>query len=141
MKFTLNWLKEFVAVEAAPDELSELLTMAGLEVESITPLSASEGDENDLLFEISVTPNRGDCLSVRGLAREVAAFTGKPVRASSNEAQIKVAQCRSGIEIEIANPELCARYSAVVLEDVRIGRSPEWMRHRLEACGFRSLNS
>jgi phenylalanyl-tRNA synthetase beta chain len=141
MKFTLNWLKEFVAVEAAPDELSELLTMAGLEVESIIPVSAPEADENDWLFEINVTPNRGDCLSVRGLAREVAAFTGKPVRASSNGAQVKVAQCRSGIEIEIANPELCARYSAVVLEDVRIGRSPEWMRHRLETCGFRSLNS
>ena len=47
MKFTFNWLKEFVAVDAAPEELAGLLTMAGLEVESVTPLRSPEADEND----------------------------------------------------------------------------------------------
>jgi phenylalanyl-tRNA synthetase beta chain len=141
MKFTFNWLKELVEVDAAPDELSGLLTMAGLEVESLTPLSASEADENDWLFEISVTPNRGDCLSVLGLAREVAALTDKPLKYSSSDAPPKVTQRLGGVEIKIANPELCSRYSAIVVEDVRISQSPKWMRHRLEACGFRSVNN
>lgn len=141
MKFTFNWLKEFVALEIAPDELSASLTMAGLEVESFTRLSAPEADENDWLFEISVTPNRGDCLSIMGLAKEVAALTAKPLNASSTGAQTKVTQRLAGVEIKIANPELCRRYSAIVLDDLRIRPSPEWMRHRLEACGFRSLNN
>ena len=141
MKFTFNWLKEFVEVDAAPDELSGLLTMAGLEVESLTPLSASEADKNDWLFEISVTPNRGDCLSVLGLAREVAALTDKPLKHSMSDAPPKLTQCLEGVEIRIANPELCSRYSAIVVADVRIGQSPKWMRHRLEACGFRSVNN
>ena len=68
MKFTSTWLKELVEIDAAPNELSELLTMAGLEVESVTPLSGSDANVNDWVFEISVTPNRGDCLSVIGLA-------------------------------------------------------------------------
>jgi phenylalanyl-tRNA synthetase beta chain len=141
MKFTFNWLKEFVAVDAAPDELSVLLTMAGLEVESVTPMRAPEAEGNDWLFEISVTPNRGDCLSVRGLAREVAAITGNPVSPSWTGAPINVTQSLAGIEISINDPELCPRYSAMILKDVRIGEPPKWMRHRLEACGFRSVNN
>jgi phenylalanyl-tRNA synthetase beta chain len=140
MKFTFNWLKELVEVDAAPEELSGLLTMAGLEVESFAPLP-SEADENDWLFEISVTPNRGDCLSVLGLAREVAALTGKPLKDNLRDAQPKVTQRLGGVEIKIANPDLCSRYSAIVVEDVPIGQSPKWMRHRLEACGFRSVNN
>jgi phenylalanyl-tRNA synthetase beta chain len=141
MKFTFNWLKEFIAVDADPEELAGLLTMAGLEVESVTPLRSPEADENDWLFEISVTPNRGDCLSVRGLAREVAAITGKPLSRSSISGPNKITQFLAGIEIVIADPELCPRYSAIMVEDVRIGQSPKSMRHRLEACGFRSLNN
>ena len=141
MKFTFNWLKEFVAVDADPEKLAGLLTMAGLEVESVTPLRSPEPDESDWLFEVSVTPNRGDCLSVRGLAREVAAITGKPINHSSIGAPIKITQSLAGIEIVIADPELCPRYSAVILEDVGVGESPKWMRHRLESCGFRSVNN
>jgi phenylalanyl-tRNA synthetase beta chain len=141
MKFTFTWLKEFVEIDAAPNELSELLTMAGLEVESITPLSGLDADANDWVFEISVTPNRGDCLSVLGIAREVAALTGKPLNDSSSDMQAKVTQCLGAVGIKIVNPELCSRYSAMVVENVRIGQSPNWMQHRLEACGFRSVNN
>ena len=76
MKFTLNWLKEFVALKAAPEKLAELLTMAGLEVESLAAQCEPETNEEDWLFEIGVTPNRGDCLGLEGLAREVFALTG-----------------------------------------------------------------
>ena len=77
MKFTFNWLNEFVAVKATPGRLAKMLTMAGvLEVESITRLREPESGPEDWLFEIAVTPNRGDCLGLRGIAREVAALTG-----------------------------------------------------------------
>jgi phenylalanyl-tRNA synthetase beta chain len=140
MKFTFTWLKELVEIDA-PNDLSQLLTMAGLEVESLTPLGGSDAAANDWVFEISVTPNRGDCLSVLGLAREVAALTGKPLKYNPSDAQAKVTQCLGGVGIKIVNPELCSRYSAMVVENVRIGQSPEWMQHRLEACGFRSVNN
>ena len=116
MKFTFTWLKELVEIDAAPEELSELLTMAGLEVESLIPLSGSEADEDDWVFEISVTPNRGDCLSVLGVARELAALTGKRLKYSPSDAPTKVTQCLGAVGIEIVNPELCSRYSAMVVE-------------------------
>jgi phenylalanyl-tRNA synthetase beta chain len=141
MKFTLNWLKELVEVAASPDDLSDLLTMAGLEVESVTPLASSDADPNDWVFEISVTPNRGDCLSVLGLAREVAALTGKPLKYRPSDPQAKVTQCLETVGIKIVNPELCSRYSATVVENVRTGQSPEWVQERLETCGFRSVNN
>ena len=141
MKFTFTWLKELVEIDAAPNQISELLTMAGLEVESLSPLSAFDTDANDWVFEIGVTPNRGDCLSVLGVAREVAALTGKPLKFSPSDVQAKVTQCLGAVGIEIVNPELCRRYSAMVFENVRIDQSPEWMQHRLEACGFRSVNN
>ena len=68
MKFTFNWLKEFVTFKASPEKLAEMLTMAGLEVESLTALQDPETNRDDWLFEISVTPNRGDCLGITGLA-------------------------------------------------------------------------
>ena len=83
MKFTLNWLKEFVTVKASPEKLAELLTMAGLEVESLSSLHETEANREDWLFEISVTPNRGDCLGITGLANEVAALTGGRVKSAA----------------------------------------------------------
>ena len=80
MKFTLNWLKEFVEFGGTAGELSKLLTSAGLEVESLTPLEEPDSQREDWLFEIAVTPNRGDCLSLLGIAHEVCALTGAQLK-------------------------------------------------------------
>ena len=141
MKVTFTWLKELVELDAAPNELADLLTMAGLEVESLTSLGGMDAGANDWVFEIGVTPNRGDCLSVLGLAREVAALTGKRLKDGPRESPAKVVQCLGTVGIEIVNAELCSRYSAMVVENVRIAQSPKWMQQRLEACGFRPLNN
>jgi phenylalanyl-tRNA synthetase beta chain len=141
MKFTFNWLKEFVTFRASPQKLAEMLTMAGLEVESITALREPETDQEDWLFEVGVTPNRGDCLGIAGLAREVSAIAGgqlKTLRVSAHAKDPKIAQ---RVSIKIANRRLCPRYSARIVDQVRLGRSPDWMRFRLEACGIRSLNN
>src|SRR5215475_4481046 len=101
MKFTLNWLKEFVTVKESPEKLAELLTMAGLEVESLSPLQDPETNREDWLFEISVTPNRGDCLGITGLAREVSALTGGRLKSAAATPRSKDTSISSRVTIAI----------------------------------------
>ena len=149
MKFTFNWLKEFITFRASPQKLAEMLTMAGLEVESITPLHEPETNREDWLFEVSVTPNRGDCLGVVGIAREVVALTEGPMKSApaTGHLDLRVAG-RADVErrikrvnIEILKGHLCPRYSAAIVDKVQMGPSPAWMRFRLESCGIRSINN
>ena len=141
MKFTFNWLREFVTFRASPEKLAELLTMAGLEVESVTPLQEPETNREDWLFEISVTPNRGDCLGVTGLATEVSALTGGRVKSTAATHRSKNSSIANRVTIAIRNPRLCPRYSARLVDEVQMGPSPVWMRFRLESCGIRSINN
>ena len=141
MKFTFNWLKEFVTLRASPQKLAEVLTMAGLEVESVNSLREPETDREDWLFEVGVTPNRGDCLGITGLAREVSALAGGPLKAPPISAHGKDPATAERVSIKISNRRLCRRYSARIVDQVRQGPSPAWMRFRLEACGIRSINN
>jgi phenylalanyl-tRNA synthetase beta chain len=141
MKFTLNWLKEFVTFRAAPEKLAELLTMAGLEVESLAAQREPETDKADWLFEIAVTPNRGDCLGIAGLAREVSALTGGRLKFAPESPHGESLDLTKRVSITIGAPRLCARYSARVVDQIRVGPSPAWMRYRLELCGIRSINN
>ena len=141
MKFTFNWLKEFVTFKASPEKLTEMLTMAGLEVESLTALHDPETNREDWLFEISVTPNRGDCLGITGLANEVSALTGGRVKSAAATPRSKDSRIANRVTIAIQNSRLCPRYSARIVDEVSLGSSPDWMRVRLEACGIRSINN
>lgn len=140
MKFTLNWLKEFVSYDGGAATLAKSLTMAGLEVESLTPLRDAADLEEDWLFEIAVTPNRGDCLGLLGLAREISALTG----AATKMPQVSAAGKESlnkRVRIAIEDNALCARYSARIVDNLRVGPAPDWLRSRLESCGIRSINN
>lgn len=93
---------------------------------------------DDTIFEINITPNRSDCLSVKGIAREVAALTGKSLK------KVKFAEGRydsSEIDIEVRDFEACPRYTARTIKGVKIAPSPLWMKRRLEASGVRSINN
>ncbi len=132
MKASYNWLKEFVAFNLPPDKLAHTLTMAGLEVEE------AEEFEGDTIFDIGITPNRPDCLSIRGIAREISAvleipFKDVPVNAGMEEGE--------GPAVEIESPGLCPRYSSRVIRGVRPGPSPEWLSKRLESCGIRPTSN
>lgn len=102
-----------------------------------TPLSAIAGG-GETILDVEITSNRTDCLSVRGLAREIAAAGGgslaapKPLLAAGSGALPDVA---------IENPDDCPRYMARVVRGVTIGPSPEWLRRRVEAAGFRAINN
>jgi len=141
MKFTLNWLREFVPFDKAPEELAELLTMAGLEVESLVSLREPDDGGQDWLFELGITPNRGDCLSVMGLAREVSALTGAKVMKKSKPSRLRRSHAVAGVALEIQDSDACPRYSARIVDHVRIGPSPARMRFRLDSCGVRSINN
>lgn len=132
MKIPLEWLKDFVEVKMKPKELQARLTMAGLEVGAI------EGEALD----IDVLPNRGDCLSILGVAREVSAITGAKLK--------KPAPVRTGaakgtglrkISIEVKDKDLCPRYMARMIENVTVGESPEWLKNRLLLAGLRPINN
>ncbi|SFM65816.1 phenylalanine--tRNA ligase subunit beta [Thermodesulforhabdus norvegica] len=98
-------------------------------------------DIEDWILEISVTPNRGDCLSVIGLAREVAALYGKKVRYPEISLSEEGPPVEQVARVDIEDPEKCPRYTARVLFDVTIGPSPRWMVDRLESAGIRSINN
>lgn len=141
MKFTFNWLREFVTFKAPPEKLAELLTRAGLEVESLTPLQEPETNQPDWLFEVAVTPNRGDCLGLAGLACEVSALTGGRTKTAPVSLHGKDPITAKRISIQIETPRLCSRYSARIVDGVGVAPSPAWIRFRLESCGIRPINN
>src|SRR3984893_18089189 len=105
---------------------------------------------DDTVLDIAITPNRGDCLSILGLAREVAALFGlklkQPVVRSATVKQRgghtdSGGQTHSPLAVEILAPDLCPHYAGLPIGGVKIGPSPIWMRRRLELCGMRALNN
>ncbi len=103
-----------------------------------TPLQDYMGET---VLNIDLTPNLGRCLSVLGVAREVAALTGQPLKLKEPDMQAEGAPIAGQIEIEIADPDLCSRYSAALIRGVRVGPSPGWMQRRLRAAGLRPINN
>lgn len=98
-------------------------------------------DFKDTVLELNITPNRGDCLSVIGIAREVAAITGgrfKPPEFTLKEEGEPAGKWTS---VQILEPNLCPRYTARIISDVRIKASPLWMQLRLKAAGMRPLSN
>ena len=140
MKLTLNWLKKFIDLRDAPEKLAETLTMAGLEVESLAPARAPDGSE-DWIFELGVTPNRGDCLGVIGIAREVAALKAGRLNPPARKSPAQKSSTPSPVKVDIQSPRSCRRYSAQAVEAIELGPSPEWLRFRLEAAGIRAINN
>ncbi len=133
MRIPYTWLKDFIEFSPPPEEIAQMLTMTGLEVEGTETLG------NDTIFEVNVTPNRPDCLSILGIARELAAVLSSPLKIPLHE--INGVQPVSEYSIEILNPDLCNRYTGRVVTGVRISDSPDWVVERLEKCGIRSINN
>ena len=96
------------------------------------------------IIDFEITPNRPDCLSIEGLGRETAASLGKEFknpRRNLDELKVENEKEIEGLKVDITAPDLCYRYIARVVKNVKIGPSPEWMQRRLKACGVRSINN
>jgi phenylalanyl-tRNA synthetase beta chain len=91
----------------------------------------------DTVLELEVTPNRGDCLSIFGVAREIAALTGTRLRQPRLRLQEAGAPAASQIAVQVEAPDLCPRYSARIVRGVQVGPSPLWLRLRLRRAGMR----
>lgn len=135
MKISFNWLKEFVEVPAEPRQFKADLTNIGLNVESFAPA----GD--DVVFDIEVTTNRPDCLSHHGVAREVATVYRKSLGPLKLAVKESGPAASSEISIQIADPDLCARYCGRVIQNAHVKPSPAWLTKRLEAVGMRPINN
>ena len=96
---------------------------------------------DDVTVEFEITPNRPDCLSVTGLAREAAVTYNVPLRLHQPEVKGCGDNIQNYLSVRVENPELCPRYMAKVVKNVRIGPSPRWLRERLRASGMRAINN
>lgn len=95
----------------------------------------------DCVLDMAITPNRADCLSVIGIAREVAALTGQTLRSLPVEYEEKGAPIAEQVTVEIADPDLCPRYSASLIHGVKLGPSPRWLQDKLLAAGQRPISN
>ncbi len=98
-------------------------------------------DLKDTVFDIGITPNRSDCLSIIGVAREIAAITGKPLKLPEIYVTENAEDIQVSASVQILDPDLCPHYTARMIRDVVVGPSPQWMRLRLEAVGLRSISN
>jgi phenylalanyl-tRNA synthetase beta chain len=135
MKVVYNWLKEFVDVTAAPPELRARLSLAGVAIDSIEETPAGP------VLDAEITANRPDCLGHLGIAREVAATYRLPVKPVEPNLKESAAKASDAARVEIDAPELCGRYTARILRNVKVQPSPDWLRQRLEAIGEKSINN
>ncbi len=135
MRIPVDWLTEYVPNELPVTELAYVLTNVGLEVEAI------EGADEAAVFDITVTPNRGDCLSVLGAARELAMTLRRQVNYRPPAISESGPPAESLAKITLDDPKLCPRYSARIVRGVEIAPSPEWAQRRLELCGLRPIDN
>jgi phenylalanyl-tRNA synthetase beta chain len=137
MNISYNWLKDLIDVDLAPEELAQRLTSVGLTVEGVH----SAGD--DFILDIDLTSNRPDCLSHLGVAREVGVITDRKLKIAdvlkTDDVPMPAVLAYDVVRIEDA--DLCNRFTARIIRDVKIGRSPDWLIKRLEAVGERAINN
>ena len=95
----------------------------------------------DTILDLSTTPNRPDCLSVIGIAHEVAALTSQTIHIPEITYDEQGAPIQDSISVEIDDPELCPRYCASLVTDVKVGPSPQWMQQRILASGMRPISN
>lgn len=136
MLVSWNWLKEYVGeTELTATKAAELLGVHSFEIEEI------DEQEKDTVLDIDVLPNRSsDCMSHRGIARELASITGMPLSHDplSEEPELPTTDL---IKVDIEDEDACPRFTASLITGVTIKESPEWLKERLEAIGQRSINN
>ena len=136
MKVVYNWLKDFVEVPATPQELASRLALSG------TNIGGVENGAHGAVIEAEVSSNRPDCLGHLGIAREVGAIFKQPlVFTPPRPEESAAAKAADAVRVEIQSPELCGRFTARVIRNVKIQPSPKWLKDRLEASGVPSISN
>ena len=136
MKIPISWLEEYVALGEKPAALALALTMRGIEVDHL-----DTRDPAVPVMDINIPSNRGDLLSVAGVAREIALLGLGRLRPIKAVHPPPAALKRGGLKVVVKAGRSCPLYTARVVGGVRVGPSPEWLVKRLEAAGLRSINN
>ena len=136
MKVVHSWLKEYVGEELPnAEEVENLLTFHAFEVEGIEEVAGEQ------VIDVDVLPNRAsDCLSHRGIARELASLLDTSLVQDPFAEQPDLTPTDK-IAITIEDPKACPRFTGSLITGVEVGESPEWLQKRLEALGMRSINN
>lgn len=139
MNISYNWLKDLININLSAEETAAALTRVGLAVDGIH----EHGDDH--VLDIDLTSNRPDCLSHMGVARELRVITGKEMftrtEAGAVDVDVPLPAILAPEIVKIEDTELCTRFTARVIRNVKIGPSPEFLVKRLEAIGERSINN
>jgi phenylalanyl-tRNA synthetase beta chain len=135
MKVVYNWLKDFLDVTAPPQELASRLALSGTNIASI------ENGAHGAVIDAEVGSNRPDCLGHLGIAREVAAIYKLPLKPVQPKPKESSAKASEAVKVDIQAPELCGRFTARVIRNVKIQPSPKWLKDRLEASGVASISN
>jgi phenylalanyl-tRNA synthetase beta chain len=136
-----SWLKEFLETNATPQKIGECLSLSSQSVEKMIPF------KNDWLYDIEITTNRPDCLSVYGIARELAAilprfgFRAKLKDFKTSEKKALNSGKPLPLEVKISQSSLCPRFTALIFDQVVVKPSPKIVQERLEKCGIRAINN
>ncbi|MEZ6149740.1 MAG: phenylalanine--tRNA ligase subunit beta [Pirellulaceae bacterium] len=130
-----EWLSEYVDLNVDADVLADRFAMTGLNHES------TETVGNDVVIDLEVTSNRGDCLGHIGVAREAAVILKGELRIPNPQPVASIEKVSEHIAVVNQAPELCPRYTARVVRGVKVGPSPEWLTRRLAAIGIASINN
>jgi len=146
MRVPYSWLMEYLQADISATDLAHVLTMGGLEVEEIRDWTSEDGQASDQVLVTKVTANRGDMLSMLGVARQAAALLQTTYTLPDIPSDFIADPVGGGLQatdgrvtIELADPVGCPRYSGLLLEGIRLAPSPAWLAHRLESAGMRPL--
>ena len=135
MKISCNWLKDYCKHDLSAEKLAEGLTNAGLVVDTINPV------EDDFCLEVEVTSNRPDCLGFVGVAREVATIVRGKLDIPDVDYDTTDENINDITSVTIEDSDLCQRYTARIIKDVKIGPSPEWLQKKICSIGLRPVNN
>ncbi len=132
----LSWLKEYIDITLTPEKLAEKLTEVGLNVEKIIKSS------DDTILEIEITPNRPDCLSIIGVAREIAAIERKKINLPKIPNISNLPKSKNILPLIIkTDSEINPRFTGIIINNIKVEESPKWLKQRLEKVGQRSINN
>src|SRR5262249_23085887 len=126
MFISYNWLHELTGTRLTADEIRDRLTNVGLAVDAV------EARGDDFVLDVEVPSNRGDCLSHLGVARELAVIENSKFQIPNSKVENTSGKTADSAAVEIRDPDLCPRYTARIVRDVKIGPSPEWLTRKLE---------
>ncbi len=130
-----NWLSEYVPVDMSIEQLTDRLTMSGLNLEKFSPIGS------DIAIDLEVTSNRPDCLGHIGVAREVSVLFGSPLTIPAAQPVAGSEKAADATSVTLECGDLCHEYHARVIKGVKIGPSPNWLQDRLKAAGINSVNN